>query len=155
MVDTGRCPLWLRLAATDGEAVSVAQALKNLLVRQPSMQGPQPLTVNDSLEYDETIDRSFLFTAYPLPGRWYLTLYAECYSGSAAGENDPCSISIQRGGFGVDVGALLRITPCLRRRCRDIGEPAALTPARNIKGENFDGGYSLYEVSNLSFTSIT
>ncbi|TPP63382.1 Transmembrane protein 8A, partial [Fasciola gigantica] len=125
-IDSTRCPLWLRLATDRGLAVSVAHAVSiaasNVLSRSQPPHRSEVLPALDT-SFDDVVDRSFFYLPYPTPGQWYLSLYAECYP-----VDDPlCS---QAAAASIDVGLVMRLTPCLNYRCRDVGEGASLPPSR-------------------------
>ncbi|VDN15715.1 unnamed protein product [Dibothriocephalus latus] len=125
-----RCPLWLRLATSHGAGVSVAAAVMEAVQRELARSQP-PHRSERMPEFDtsfnESLDRSFLFTPYPAYGRWYLTLYAECYSEPSAAS--PCA---PNASANIPVMILVRSTPCINQRCRDVGEPSTLPPARRF-----------------------
>ncbi|KAF8569433.1 hypothetical protein P879_03228 [Paragonimus westermani] len=142
-----RCPLWIRLATSHGVAVSVAHAVFNavseaLFESQPPHRSEMPPSFDTS--FNVKVDRSFFYLPYPPPGQWYLSLYAECYpvagyvvlvlarfpafsthsllNLSALCSPDPAST--------IDVGLVIRSSPCLNYRCRDYGEGASIPPSR-------------------------
>ncbi|KAF7256379.1 hypothetical protein EG68_06941 [Paragonimus skrjabini miyazakii] len=142
-----RCPLWIRLATSHGVAVSVAHAVFNavseaLYESQPPHRSEMPPSFDTS--FNVKVDRSFFYLPYPPPGQWYLSLYAECYpvadcmmlvlarfsslsvhsllNLSALCSPDPAST--------IDVGLVIRSSPCLNYRCRDYGEGASIPPSR-------------------------
>lgn len=135
LTNAARCPLWLRLATSNSQGVSVAQALRDLLMARDV----------GTLDFDERFDRNHLFTVYPAYGRWYLTLYAECYTPPVNAE--ACSIDTINSGHGIDVAFILRLSPCVRQRCRELGEPSAFSPARGMEGENINEQATLFPVS--------
>ncbi|KAF6779080.1 hypothetical protein AHF37_01486 [Paragonimus kellicotti] len=121
-----RCPLWIRLATSHGVAVSVAHAVFNavseaLYESQPPHRSEMPPSFDTS--FNVKVDRSFFYLPYPPPGQWYLSLYAECYPvADALCSPDPAST--------IDVGLVIRSSPCLNYRCRDYGEGASIPPSR-------------------------
>ncbi|BHF69572.1 Transmembrane protein 8A [Sparganum proliferum] len=125
-----RCPLWLRLATSRGVGVSVAAAV--MAAVQMELASSQPPHRSERMpefdtSFNESLDRSFLFTPYPAYGRWYLTLYAECYSDPSA-----ASLCAPNASANIPVMVLVRSTPCINQRCRDVGEPSTLPPARKL-----------------------
>ncbi|VDO91558.1 unnamed protein product [Schistosoma curassoni] len=81
--DIRQCPLWIRLATDHGLAVSVAHAISSAASKVfASSQSPRRSERPPNLDtsFNESVDRSFLFFPYPTPGRWYLSLYPECYT---------------------------------------------------------------------------
>ncbi|VDL90376.1 unnamed protein product [Schistocephalus solidus] len=113
-----RCPLWLRLATSHGAGVSVATAVMEAVQRELARSQP-PHRSERMPEFDtsfnDSLDRSFLFTPYPAYGRWYLTLYAECYSEPSAAS--PCA---PNASANIPVMLLVRSSPCINHRCRDV-----------------------------------
>lgn len=126
-----RCPLWFRLATSEGLAVSVRQALADALQDELTRSQPPHRSErmpNFEVKEDERFDRSYLFTPYPAPGRWHLSLYAECYAPKTDVKGvDLCAVNASAN---IDIMVVIRSKPCINQRCRDIGEPASLPPGR-------------------------
>ncbi|CAH8679886.1 unnamed protein product [Schistosoma rodhaini] len=124
--DIHRCPLWIRLATDHGLAVSVAHAISSAASKVfASSQSPRRSERPPNLDtsFNESVDRSFLFFPYPTPGRWYLSLYAECYTAYDA------FCGLDQSAV-IDVSLIIRSTPCINNHCRQIGEGASLAPSR-------------------------
>ncbi|CAH8661403.1 unnamed protein product [Schistosoma guineensis] len=124
--DIRQCPLWIRLATDHGLAVSVAHAISSAASKVfASSQSPRRSERPPNLDtsFNEGVDRSFLFFPYPTPGRWYLSLYPECYT-----EYDAlCGLDQSAV---IDVSLIIRSTPCINNHCRQIGEGATIAPSR-------------------------
>ncbi|CAH8563054.1 unnamed protein product [Schistosoma turkestanicum] len=124
--DIHQCPLWIRLATDHGLAVSVAHAISSAAsIVFASSQSPRrsERPPNIDTAFNESVDRSFLFFPYPTPGRWYLSLYPECYTAyDAFCGFDQSAV--------IDVSLIIRSTPCINNRCRQIGEGGSLAPSR-------------------------
>ncbi|XP_018646794.1 hypothetical protein Smp_179740, partial [Schistosoma mansoni] len=124
--DIHRCPLWIRLATDHGLAVSVAHAISSAASKVfASSQSPRRSERPPNLDtsFNESVDRSFLFFPYPTPGRWYLSLYPECYTAYDA------FCGLDQSAV-IDVSLIIRSTPCINNHCRQIGEGASLAPSR-------------------------
>ncbi|KAK4475089.1 hypothetical protein MN116_002181 [Schistosoma mekongi] len=125
--DIHQCPLWIRLATDHGLAVSVAHAISSAASNAfTSSQSPRRSERPPNLDssFKENIDRSFFFFPYPTPGRWYLSLYPECYT---AYQSEFCGLDQSAV---IDVSMIIRSTPCINNRCRQVGEGASLAPSR-------------------------
>ncbi|KAH8867656.1 Transmembrane protein 8B [Schistosoma japonicum] len=125
--DIHQCPLWIRLATDHGLAVSVAHAISSaasnaLTSSQYPRRSERPPNLDSS--FKENIDRSFFFFPYPTPGRWYLSLYPECYT---TYQSEFCGLDQSAV---IDVSLIIRSTPCINNRCRQVGEGASLAPSR-------------------------
>nr|CAH8874386.1 unnamed protein product [Trichobilharzia regenti] len=131
--DPRQCPLWIRLATDHGLAVSVAHATSSAVFQAfASSQSPRrsERPPNFDTSFREDVDRSFFYFPYPSPGLWYLSIYPECYTAYEAFCGFDQSAVI-------DVSLIIRSTPCINNRCRQIGEGASLAPSRLLYPNNF------------------
>ncbi|CAH8664184.1 unnamed protein product [Heterobilharzia americana] len=74
--------------------------------------------------------QKFLYFPYPSPGLWYLSLYPECYTSYDA------FCGLDQSAV-IDVSLIIRSTPCVNNRCRQIGEGASLAPSRLLYPNEF------------------
>ncbi|KAL3314444.1 Transmembrane protein 8B [Cichlidogyrus casuarinus] len=83
MQEFAECHYWLRLATIAGLYTPLAKAVSSVWATRlehtrPAHRAEQSPQFDTS--FNASFDRSYLFLPYPQPGRWYLTLFAECYS---------------------------------------------------------------------------